>query len=188
MIKLPFIIEPKQEAANVGREGMGVVELPRYYALQDDKLAFVADNEISYEKLAIDTAKAIREKSSEVVSPVSATGDAAPPVPQKEDENSVIATANALLGRDYEFFVDNIDELLNFSKQKKHISRHQDVILVTAIIKYRLVSDWTIENTKDATLLTPGLFAELLKFAKEEEAGVTEEGVTDISEDIEKAA
>ena len=171
MIKLPFVVEPKQDVARVGHEGIGVVELPRYYALQDNEVAFIADNEISSEKLAIDTAKAIREKSAEV----SATGDAVSPVPQEEGGNSVVATANALLGRDYEFFVDNVDELLDFSKRRKNITRHQDVVLVTAIIKYRLVSDWTIENTKDASLLTPGLFAELLKFAREEESGVEEE-------------
>jgi hypothetical protein len=181
MIKLPFIVEPKQDVAKVGHKGIGIVEIPRYYALQDDEMSFIADNETSLEKLAIDTARAIREKT-----PVTET-DPASPESQEKDENPIIATANAFLGSDYEFFVDNVDELLEFSKKKKRISRKKDVVLVTAIIKYRLVSDWTIENTTDVSLLPPGMFKAILEFARDEESGIEEE-IPPVAENIEKAA
>ncbi|MBD2570056.1 hypothetical protein [Anabaena lutea] len=164
MIKLPYVVEPSEELVLIGGQGIGSVELPKYGALQDDEDAFIIENEISIEKLAIDTAKAIEQKS-------------------ETDEKTVIKTADALLSKDYEFFVDNLQELLDFSKQKKMLLKHENVVLVTAIIKFRLTSNWTIEHTKNPALLKPGLFARILEFAKNEQYAYMEDGGGEVEGD-----
>lgn len=161
LIRLPYVIEPTQETAKIGHKGIGSVLLNKYYALQDDEISFIIENEASIEKLAIDTAKAIQDKSG-----LAENG---------KSSQLTVDTANALLTKDYEFFVDNVAELLEFNKKRKLLIKHKDVVMVTAIIKFRLLSDWTIENTKNSSLLQPGLFAELLKFAEREESGEFEE-------------
>ncbi|QSJ14599.1 hypothetical protein JYQ62_22125 [Nostoc sp. UHCC 0702] len=156
MIKLPFIVEPKIETCILGNPQIGEVEIPKYWGLSSQEEEFIALHTAnlpeSY-KLAVQCA-------TNIASVLNA---------------KIIDVANALLLSDYDFFKDNLGEIFKFNDLSRENAVKGKLVMATAIIKYRLVSEWTLEDTYNPDQIPPRLVEKIGDFAFNERLGWQDE-------------
>lgn len=80
----------------------------------------------------------------------------------------------ALTAGDSELLGEYLEEFVAFQEVMDLSSSHRRVVMATAILKFRLVPEWEIENTGDANLIHPKLVTALAEFAAKEESGWAE--------------
>ncbi|MBD2771164.1 hypothetical protein [Iningainema tapete] len=153
MLKLPFKTSPKEfDKVAVGHESIGELELPKYGDLSPNERIFIKENSDNIPDIrnsAVKMARTIATKSGK----------------------KMLDVYNALTMGDSEFLGDYLEEFVSFQELLEENSRQRNLLMATAIIKFRLCGDWGLENTFDATQIHPQLVDALATFARNEEAG-----------------
>lgn len=156
MFKLPFKTEPrKAETITVGDETIGTLELPRLNDLSPNERLYLREHTKEYPDLrssAVKMARAIATKS----------------------ELRLIVVYNALTAGNTELLSDYLEEFVEFQDLMEKVTSHRRLVLATAILKHRLVSEWTLEDTGDASQIHPKLVDAVANFAQKEESGWAE--------------
>lgn len=153
MLKLPFKTSPKFERITVGNAEIGELEIPKYGDLSPNERIFIkAAQLVDVRRAAIKLARDIAAKSNQ----------------------KVIDVYNALVVGNAGFLSDFLEDFVNFQDMTDENSRHRTLVLATAIIKLRLVDDWSLEDTQDPNQIHPQLVAAVADFARSEESGWAE--------------
>lgn len=156
MLKLPFKTSPKEfEKVVVGNAEIGELELPKYGDLSPNERIFIKQqtaNTPDIRNSAVKMARTIATKSSK----------------------RLIDVYNALTRGDSEFLGDYLEEFVAFQELLDENSRTRNLVLATAILKFRVINDWDLENTQDANQIHPQLVAAFADFARNEESGWSE--------------
>lgn len=150
MLKLPFKTSPQEfEKVTIGNSQIGELELPKYGDISPNERLFIkASNLADIRIAAVKLAKDIATKSGK----------------------KVIDIYNALTQGDSESLADYLEEFVGFQDLMDEDSVARNLVLATLVIR-RLVADWQVENTGDPNQVHPQLLAEIVEFAKKEEAG-----------------
>lgn len=150
MLKLPFKTSPREfEKVTIGNSQIGELELPKYGDISPNERLFVkAANLADIRIAAVKLAKDIATKSGK----------------------KVIDIYNALTQGDSESLADYLEEFVSFQNLMDENSVARNLVLATLVIR-RLVADWQVENTGDPNQVHPQLLAQIVEFAKKEEAG-----------------
>lgn len=150
MLKLPFKTSPQEfEKVTIGNSQIGELELPKYGDISPNERLFIkAANLADIRIAAVKLAKDIATKSGK----------------------KVIDIYNALTQGDSESLADYLEEFVSFQDLMDENSVARNLVLATLVIR-RLVADWQVENTGDPNQVHPQLLAEIVEFAKKEEAG-----------------
>ena len=153
MLKLPFKSYPKAfERITVGNSEIGELELPKYADLSPNERIFIKEKTALIPDIrnsAIKMARAIATKSGK----------------------RMVELYNALVSSDSEVLGDYLEELVEFQQLMEESSRQRNLVTATAVIKFRLVADWDIENSSDAEQIHPQLVEAIAQFARNEESG-----------------
>ncbi|MFB2769808.1 hypothetical protein ACE1AT_11045 [Pelatocladus sp. BLCC-F211] len=165
MPKLPFKTLPKEfEKTIVGNADIGELEIPKYGDLSPNERIFIKENTVSIPDVrssAVRLAKTIASKSGK----------------------KVIEIYNAIVTNDVEFLADSLEELLEFQKLSEESSRQRNLVMATAIIKFRLQPEWDFEDTSDANQIHPLLVDAIAQFARNEESGWVESESVEVTEE-----
>lgn len=165
MLKLPFKTSPKQfELFTVGNAEIGELELPKYADLSPNERIFIKENTALVPDIrssAVKMARAIATKSGK----------------------RMVDVYNALVAGDSEVLSDYLEELIEFQNILEESSYERNLVLATAIIKFRLLPDWDIKNSNDAEQIHPALIDEVAAFGKKEESG-WEETLAIVEDDL----
>lgn len=150
MLKLPFKTSPQEfEKVTIGNSQIGELELPKYGDISPNERLFIkAANLADIRIAAVKLAKDIATKSGK----------------------KVIDIYNALTQGDSESLADYLEEFVSFQDLMDENAVARNLVLATLVIR-RLVADWQVENTGDPNQVHPQLLAEIVEFAKKEEAG-----------------
>ncbi|WP_375494905.1 hypothetical protein [uncultured Nostoc sp.] len=150
MLKLPFKTSPQEfEKVTIGNSQIGELELPKYGDISPNERLFIkAANLADIRIAAVKLAKDIATKSGK----------------------KVIDIYNALTQGDSESLADYLEEFVSFQNLMDENSVARNLVLATLVIR-RLVADWQVENTGDPNQVHPQLLAQIVEFAKNEEAG-----------------
>ena len=177
MLKLPFKTEPKsKETYTVGDESIGVLEIPKLLDLSPNERIFIREQTKEYPDLrssAVKMARAIATKSG----------------------MKLLDVYNALTAGNTEMLGDYLEEFIDFQDLMDSVQSHRRLVMATAILRFRLVPEWNIENTGDSSLIHPRLVDAVTDFAQKEESGwvdtvepLTEEDLGKSSERVVVAA
>lgn len=164
MIKLPFKTEPKKvETVTVGDEVIGTLLVPRLGDLSPNERVYLREHTKDSPDLRVSAAKVARLIAS-------------------QSGLKLKDVFEALARGDNEFLSDYMEEAFEFQELMEKTTAHRRLVIATAILKYRLVPEWSLENTGDANFIHPKLVQEVADFAQKEESGWLEpksEAITD---------
>lgn len=165
MLKLPFTISPKKvETHKVGDAEIGELEVRRLNDLSPNERIWISEQMKNYPDLrteAIKIARAIASKSGK----------------------KLLETYEALTSGEIEALGDFLEEFVLFQKMNEETSRKRRIVMATAIIRFRVMPEWEIENTGDANLIHPKLVTALADFATKEESGWAEPETAPVTEE-----
>lgn len=82
---------------------------------------------------------------------------------------------NALTRGDTDLLGDHLEYVVDFQDLMERVTMHRRVVMATAILKYRVIAEWTVEETQDANQLHPKLMEAIADFAQKEENGWVEQ-------------
>lgn len=156
MSKLPFKTAPKApETVLVGDEAIGTLEIPKLYDLSPNERIYIREKMQGVPDLrveAVKLAKAIARTTGQ----------------------KLLDVYNALTRSDTEALGENLEEFINFQELMERASQQRELVTATAILRYRVCPDWTLEDSRDATQISPKLLVAVYEFAQKEEAGWVE--------------
>ena len=153
MTKLPFKTAPQPfEKVTVGDSQIGELEIPKYSALSPNERIFIKENTQD----TLDVRSLAMKFVNNIVT---------------QSGKPSVETYNALTRGDTTYLMDHLQELIKFQDESEENSQTRDVIYATAIIKFRLVPEWTVEDTNDANQISPALVSAIALFARNEESG-----------------
>lgn len=167
MLRLPFKTAPASlQKHTVGNPEIGELEIPRMNDLSPNERIFIREHTKLLPDLRTSAVKMARAIASQ-------TGQ------------KLIEVYNALTRGDTNLLADHLEHLVEFQELMDYVTLHRRVATATAILAFRLVPDWTIESTQDASQIHPKLVEALAEFAQQEENGwvVPEENVVDLTEE-----
>lgn len=156
MYKLPFKQSPQPTIVPVGDPETGILEFPKLYDLTPNERLFIKEamtDEIDIRFEAVNLAKELAAKNNQ---PVSVMFD-------------------ALTSRDTEVLSDHLEVMLSFADKMEKSGEKRITATVTALIKFRILPDWTLTDTNDVEQLLPKLRQEIYNFSEKEASGWAEE-------------
>lgn len=160
MSKLPFVVEPKPvTTVRVGNDEVGILEIKKLNDLSPNERRWIREetkNLPDIRKEIIKLAQAIATKTEE-------------PLLDVYD-----ALANFFnYGKGAEALTldaDDLEQVIKLQDSMGLTSEQRQVVYATAITKFRLDADWSIEDTGNADLVHPELAAAIAAFGFQEEA------------------
>lgn len=170
MLKLPFKTAPKGfEKITVGSTEIGELEIPKMGDLSPNERLYIERQMKDYPdmrklaaKMAQEIATSSGMKSAEVY--------------------------QALISSDYGMLSEHLEKFVEFEETYSQIIRHRTIVMATAILKFRIVPEWEIENTQDENQIHFLLVKAIAGFAQKEESGwETPETVELTEEDLGKS-
>lgn len=165
MLKLPFKTTPSGfEKVVVGDPAIGELEIPKMMDLSPNERIFIKESLAEYPDLrssAVKMARAIATKSGQ----------------------KLIDVYNALTSGNTEELGEYLEEFIEFQDLMEQVTSQRRLVVTTAILRYRLLPEWTIDNTGDANLIHPKLVEAIADFAQKEESGWVESATEPISEE-----
>lgn len=169
MIRLPFKTSPRGfEKITLGDSTIGEIEIPKMEDLSPNERVYIREQTKEYpdlRKSAVTMARAIAQKSG----------------------MKLMTVYEALTGGNTELLGDYLEEFVEFQDLMERTTAHRRLVMATAILKYRLLPEWEIQNTGDAEQIHPKLVDAIADFAQKEESGWKEaERVSE--EDLGKSA
>lgn len=169
MTRLPFKTLPKDtEKYVVGNDETGTLEIAKIYDLSPNERIYIKQEMESYPDLrssAVKMARAIATKSG----------------------MKLLDVYNALTNGNTETLGEYLEEFVDFQELMDNVSSQRRLVLATAILKYRVVADWQLQNTGDANLIHPLLVGMVADFAGREESGWAEAVEAITEEDLGKS-
>lgn len=152
-MRLPFKVEPKPKLISVGTEETGILEIPRLGDLTVLERIFIQENTQQDANTAIlKLAKAIASATSQ----------------------PTFRIYRAITDGDLEVIGEYLEEFREVRKQTNLITSEQQIVRATTIIKYRLAPEWTLEDSRNPDLISPGLLKAVAEFGLNEENGWVE--------------
>ena len=163
MRKLPFRILPSQEVATVGNDAIGTLEIPRLYGLKVGEQAEIeALCEGQPDPLTLACKLACRVQQERGLEDLRFCFDAIvdPFLDQKLDADKIKLF--------HEIRILYAQEIAELNRQTGQSQKDRVTFTVSTLIKWRLVPEWTVEDTQD---LSDGLYQALWHFAETEMSG-----------------
>ena len=149
---LPFITQPKAfEVVTVGADPHGSLEIKKLGNLSINERKYLKELTAHLPNLYKEAAHLAKRIASE-------TGD------------SLVNVYNALIGGDFNYLAESLDQVLEFNEQMELVSQERSVALATTILTFRVDPTWRIADTGDADLIHPELVGAIAEFAANEEA------------------
>lgn len=165
MLKLPFKTAPTGfEKITVGSPHIGELEIPKMMDLSPNERIFIKESLKDYPNLrsqAVKMARAIATKSGQ----------------------KLIDVYNALTSGNTEELGEYLEEFIEFQDLMDRVTSQRRLVMATAILRYRILPDWAIDNTGDPNLIHPKLVYAVADFAQKEESGWIESEPDPISEE-----
>lgn len=156
MLKLPFKTAPKEvETHLVGNPEIGELEIRRLNDLSANERIFIREQNKDLPDLRTSAVKMARKIADK-------TG------------MKLLDVYNALTGGNSELLGDYLEEFIEFQSLMEESGSSRRVVMATAILKYRLLPEWEIEDTGDANQIHPKLVEAIADFATKEESGWSE--------------
>lgn len=155
MIRLPFKTEPKPELYLVGDEASGTLEIPKLGDLTPNERIFITEEMKALPDVRIEGVKIAKTIAQ-------AMG------------KSLMETYEALTRGNMVVLSEYIEEVLNFQQLVDKVGDRRELVMTTAIVRFRLVPDWTLADTGDVAKMPPKLRKAIFRFAQNEEAGWAE--------------
>jgi hypothetical protein len=152
MAVLPFIILPKSpEVVMLGNEEIGTLNIP--------KLGHLSINEQRWIKEELKDVPNINQEAVRLAKKVAeSTGYA------------LVDVYTAFTGGDRTLLQNNLEEVLAFQDALNTSSEQRSLVYATAILKFRVLPEWTIADTSDSKKIPLALVEEIAAFAFNEEA------------------
>lgn len=154
--RLPFKVTPKQfQVEQVGAEDIGIIEIPRYNDLTPNERMFIDSHMKDKPSLQDETVKVsqqIAEKSGKGLFDIYA----------------------ALTQGDIQLLQTYLPEFMRLQNIQKEVTPIEKQVYATAILKFRILPDWTLEDTGDPGKIHPELVQAIADFAKKELNGWNE--------------
>ncbi len=154
--RLPFKVTPKQfQVESIGSEDIGVIEIPRYNDLTPNERLFIdgfLKDKPSLQDETVRVSQFIAEKSN----------------------MGLFDVYSSLTQGDVELLQTYLPEFMSLQKIQQEIAPLEKQVYATAMIKFRLVSDWEMKDTADPAKIHPELVQEISDFAKKELNGWNE--------------
>ena len=160
MIRLPFKTAPQGfEKITVGNPEIGELEIPKMGDLSPNErqMKDYPDARKLTATMAVDIAKSSGMKSAEVY--------------------------QALISSDYGMLSEHLEKFVEFEEAYSQVARHRTLVTATAILKFRIVPEWEIENTQDENQIHFLLVKAIAKFATNEESGWLEPQTVELTEE-----
>lgn len=156
MRKLPFKTAPKSfERVVVGNAEVGEIELPKMYGLSVNEELFIKKEMKGLpdlQEVAISTAKKISAQMG---------------VPLFE-VYTALNTSNT------DVLAEHIGEMIGLQNLANDTALHRKLAMVTAVLKYRVDSEWGMEDTANPEQLPAQLMNMIYEFTQKEQAGWVE--------------
>ena len=153
MFKLPFKTQPQGfEKIAIGTPQTGELEISKMSDLSPNERIFIKEELKDYPDLkstAVKMAKSIASKSGQ----------------------KLLDVFNALTSGNAEELGEYLEEFIEFQDLIDEVTSQRRLVMATAIIKYRVLPEWTIENSRDSNLIHPSLLKLIADFAIKEESG-----------------
>ena len=154
--RLPFKTAPRPQTVSVGDEEIGILEFPKLYDLTPNERLFIKEflkDEPDIRLEGVKLAKAIAQSSGK----------------------SVGETYAALTNRDTEALGEHLEELIDFQEKMERSGEKRELATVTALIKFRLLPEWSASDTDDTEQLSPKLRSRIYEFSQKEASGWSDE-------------
>lgn len=164
MLKLPFKSQPKPTTVPVGDEEIGILEFPKLYDLTPNERLFI--------KEALKDEPDIQLEGVKLAKKIAATNG----MPIKE-------MFAAVMNGDGEAIAEHVEELIVVQQKIQEVGPKKEVATVTALIKYRVLPDWTIEETIELQQLSPKLVTQIYEFSQKEASGWSDEPQQQLTEE-----
>lgn len=149
---LSFKTAPKQSVATLGDSETGVLEIPRYGDLLLAERLWINERSTDLPSLQKEGVRLAKQ----------CTGI------------DLLPAYLAIIGHDLASLGDHFEKAIDFQDWAKPLAEKRSLLRATALIIYRLDSNWTIEDSQDHTKIHPRLLAAISEFALAEEAGETQ--------------
>lgn len=154
---LPFVVEPKTyEVATVGNETCGTLEIKKLGSLSPNEQRYIKELSKDLPDLKRDAVRLAQRIA-------------------KEQNYSTVEVHTALIQGQVEMLGDYLEEVLDFQEKIQSVAEQREQFLATAILRFRVDSEWEMKHTGDADLIHPDLVREIAIFATNEEQGWPEE-------------
>lgn len=144
--------EPKTES--VGNKEVGVIKIPCFGMLLESERNFIEEN-----------SEGLPDLRQECVRLANAIA--------KETGKSMQEVYDALTNSDAQALSSHLETLVEFTNLMQKVGSKRQLIKATAIIRFRLEPEWTIEDTANPKLIHPGLVRLISNFAQRETEGGT---------------
>lgn len=159
-MKLPYLTTPAAtEKVQIGNEKIGVLELSKLGDFSPNERKWLKDNTKHIPNLRKEAVRMAREIGEEIGQPT-------------------LDVYNALTSGDTEYLATHLEKIMEFQDQMEVVTEQRSLFLATMILKFRVVADWTIEDTGNADVIRPELVKEVALFAAKEENGWATEAQT----------
>lgn len=152
-MKLPFKVQPKPEIVPVGDESTGILDVPKYGDLSVNERIFIDS--------ATEDLPDLRTTAVKIAQAIS-----------QETGQPLLETFNALTRGNADALGDHVDKLIDFQAQMEKDNRIRPLILATIMIR-RLpgMEEWSVDDCKDASVISPRLVNLLAEMAQKELSG-----------------
>lgn len=164
MLKLPFKSQPKPTTVLVGDEEVGILEFPKLYDLTPNERLFIKEALKDEPDAQLEAVKLARK--------IAATNG----MPIKD-------MFAAVMNGDEEAIAEHIEELVIVQQKMQEVGPKRQVATVTAVIKYRTLPDWTIEETIKLQEVSPKLVTQVYEFSQKEASGWSDEPPQQLTEE-----
>lgn len=164
MYRLPFKAQPKPTTVPVGDEEIGILEFPKLYDLTPNERLFIKEALKDEPDAQLEAVKLARK--------IAATNG----MPIKD-------MFVAVMDGDEEAIAEHIEELVIVQQKMQEVGPKRQVATVTAVIKYRTLPDWTIEETIKLQEVSPKLVTQIYEFSQKEASGWSDEPPQQLTEE-----
>lgn len=158
MVKLPFKTTPKAiSTVAVGNEEIGVLEIKKYGDLTPNEKIFIREQTKHLPDITFEAAVL----SAKIV---------------QETDMTLTEAYQAITTGETEKLTQFLPELADLNVKIDHNNEYRPLVYVTAILKYRVSPDFTMDDLKE---LHPKLISEIYEFAMKEQTGWEEPETTE---------
>lgn len=163
-LKLPFKTQPSPTTVLVGDEEIGILEFPKLYDLTPNERLFIKEGMKDIPDVRTAAAKLAKDLAA-------------------KSNVSAGTMYVALTSGDAETLGDHLETMLDFSNQMEDSGAKRIAVTVTALIKYRILPDWTETDTDNPEQLSPKLKGLIYEFSQKEASGWSDEPATELTEE-----
>ena len=149
---LPFVVQPKAVVKErVGSEDYGVLEIRR-----------INDLSVNERKYIRQQTEHLKDPNKEAVRISQAIAD--------ESGLPLVEVYEALVSGNTEFLEEHLEAMIKFQDLINEVTVTRQIVMATAILRFRVDPEWTVEDTGNDNLIHPELLKAVIEFAQKEES------------------